>query len=314
VPGPDAGAPYVVAFPEFARITETSRLPNHGQGFAISGNAAVNQTLGGIEWRRSAGIDNGVATISASIRSVAPEFPASEAPAVQQGLRDMAHHPVDVVQTGAYHRTPQEVAAARMPVTAQDYAQQGSALVDAGNYADAVSMFGKALALDSHAAWALAERGIAQAALGHAALATQDFDSARADAAVQPSPAPTLNAMCWRKATQASASGAMLAAALADCDAALTLMPAAFQIMDSRGVVLLRLGRNDAAIEQYGKALAIESRLASSLYGRALAEARLGQNAAHDRDAAAALAIDPTVTGVFSKLGLKPEGAAPLTH
>ena len=286
-------------------------MPNRGRGFAITRDAAVDQTLGGVEWKRDAHLVAGVATITASERSLAPEFPAKDAPAVQQALRELAHRGVYIVQTAAYRRTPQEVAQmlATPPVTARDYLNRGDAMIDAGKYADALAALDKALekagSQQPHSAWVLALRGIAHDGLGQAALATQDFDAARSTAGS----ALVLNEICWRKATLGRAPITILTSALADCDAALKLMPEAFQIMDSRALVLLRLGRNAEAVDQYGKALALDPKLAASLYGRALAEARLGHAAAQDRDVAAARAVDPGIADVFADFGMKADPA-----
>jgi tetratricopeptide (TPR) repeat protein len=142
----------------------------------------------------------------------------------------------------------------------------------------------------------LSRRGIAYLHTGDAASADKDFDAARALAKT----GAALNELCWSKAIE----GVALDRALAECDAAIALAPDAANIQDSRAFVLLRLGRIDEALDQYGKVLA-KTQLPGSLYGRSLAEAHKGDQAAADRDAAAALKLDPQIQDDFDAYGMK---------
>jgi hypothetical protein len=81
-------------------------------------------------------------------------------------------------------------------------------------------------------------------------------------------------------------------------------------ILDSRGFVLLRLGRAQDAIAQYDAALAVSPDKAPSLYGRAVAEARIGDKAASARDLAAAQKADAGVVDRFTSYGVTVDGAA----
>ena len=66
------------------------------------------------------------------------------------------------------------------------------------------------------------------------------------------------------------------------------LKPNAASVLDSRGLVQLRLGRFDEAIEDYDAALKDEPLQAPSLFGRGLAELRKGAKAQGEADMAAA--------------------------
>jgi tetratricopeptide (TPR) repeat protein len=125
----------------------------------------------------------------------------------------------------------------------------------------------------------LIRRGILRHRLGRPAEGSADFKAA---AAMQ-SGANGFNNMCWAKAT----AGVALESALDDCNEALKLVPGQAAYLDSRGLVMLRLGRFDEAIDDYTKAMA-KSDFASALMGRALAYARKGdaKRAAADRAAA----------------------------
>ena len=112
-----------------------------------------------------------------------------------------------------------------------------------------------------------------------------------------------LNARCRRWAV----AGLVLAAALADCDAALRRMPknsAAF--LDSRGLAHLRMGDLDKAIADYDQALGAQPKLAWSLYGRGLARLKKGQIAEGKADIAAAVALDRGIPARANKYGLAP--------
>jgi len=126
---------------------------------------------------------------------------------------------------------------------------------------------------------------------------------ARGDAqlARKPDDADSLNDACWRRAT----FRVELEKAAAECDKAIARQSSAM-VLDSRGLVWLQRGDWAKAAVDYGSALASRPRTASSLYGRGLARARLGQVADSRNDIAAALRIDPTIARTYEQYGLKP--------
>ena len=105
-----------------------------------------------------------------------------------------------------------------------------------------------------------------------------------------------------------------LGAALADCDKGVALAPRSPANLDSRALVLLRLGRLDEAIAGYDLALKLAPRQAISLYGRGLAKLGKGQGMAGQADLAAARAMRPHVDDVFAEYGLKPPEAYAATN
>jgi tetratricopeptide (TPR) repeat protein len=110
-----------------------------------------------------------------------------------------------------------------------------------------------------------------------------------------------LNEICWKQA-QANFD---LDRALADCEAALKVKPEA-AYLDSAGLVLLRLGRFDEAIDRYTRALAKMPNLPSSLFGRGIAERRKGAGAASEADLKAATAKSATVAADYAEFGVAP--------
>lgn len=71
-------APYMVMHPTYTLLQQTIQLPDGGDGFSIQGED-VDLTIAGTHYIRELGIDDGVMTLLVSARTVAPEFPASEA-------------------------------------------------------------------------------------------------------------------------------------------------------------------------------------------------------------------------------------------
>jgi tetratricopeptide (TPR) repeat protein/predicted aspartyl protease len=113
-----------------------------------------------------------------------------------------------------------------------------------------------------------------------------------------------LNARCWARAAWRKE----LDAALADCELALRRDKTS-EVMESRGLVLLRMGRLDEAIAQYTAAIRAQPRAAPALYGRGLAELKKGAKAEGETDIAAAMAIAPGLVAEYKRFGIAPDEA-----
>ena len=184
------------------------------------------------------------------------------------------------------------------PNFADAVAEKANLQADSGDMSGAISTYSSALSTSPDDPALLMGRGIAYARSGDAARSETDFQRARGKA----SEPVIFNNMCWAKAT----AGVALDSALTDCDTALAKAPDVPGYLDSRGLVLLRLGRLDAAIADYNRALAKSPNMPSSLFGRAVAWARKGDRAKSETDAAAAAKIDPDVRAEFERYGVKP--------
>ena len=149
-----------------------------------------------------------------------------------------------------------------------------------------------------------AELGHLYHALGDRATAIGQFDLWIAAHQEQGDMAGVLNARCWSRAQL----GQDLDKALADCNRALRLMRSPADVLDSRGLVYLRMGRLDQAIADYDAALAKNPKLAWSLYGRGLVRLKKGMKAEGEADLKAALAISPKLADEAKKVGLTLEG------
>lgn len=110
------------------------------------------------------------------------------------------------------------------------------------------------------------------------------------------------NNLCWRRASHDQDLGG----ALRDCGRALRYEPEAAAILDSTGLVNLRLGKLDRAIEDYDAALRRNARMPTSLYGRGLAELRKGEKAKGQADLTAARKLDAGIVERFARMGLAP--------
>jgi tetratricopeptide (TPR) repeat protein/predicted aspartyl protease len=105
---------------------------------------------------------------------------------------------------------------------------------------------------------------------------------------------------CWAKAL----AGQDLKVALEDCDAVLAVVPRTGGLLNSRGLVWLRLGRFEKAIADYNAALALAPKQAWSLYGRGLAKLKTGRVDAGKADIATALSIRPDLAEDAGHYGL----------
>jgi len=309
-------------------------------------------------------------TMLASERSLAPEFPAAEAPAAERALRALARADVDIAVDGAVDATSPAPEGDTTPTDAAGLTARGAQRLAAGRYDQAIADFTAAVKLEPTVAKHYYNRGVADFEKGDDTAALADFDAALkiephdrlpafaraqlylsrgdraaaqkaydaviASAPTDPNPiwqagnafsfakdfdtaiayydrliskfstdkrlAEMLNARCWTRAI----SGRNLEAGVADCEAGLKLKPGAADILDSEGLLELRLGRWDKAISDYDLVLAQHPDTPTSLFGRGLAKHFNGLKSDGDADMVAASAIDVTIADQFARYGLKP--------
>jgi len=165
--------------------------------------------------------------------------------------------------------------------------------------ARAVADYDEAIRRDPQFGAAYHARGRLALRAGNAEAAAADDDRA---IALEPSNRRYLSAGCGSH----SVWGAQLDQALAYCDAALRMQPDHADTLDHRGLVYLRRGDFQAALNDFDAALRANASMTSALYGRGLARLRLGQNDAGRADIAAANAADESVAASYAELGLAP--------
>ena len=94
-PGPDQDAPYAVRFPAWSVKHTTIVLPNGGKGFSVVGET-IDRTVGATAIVRRVSLNAGVLTLDSSTRTIAAEYPASEAKSVTRFGADLNDDPVAV--------------------------------------------------------------------------------------------------------------------------------------------------------------------------------------------------------------------------
>ncbi len=149
---------------------------------------------------------------------------------------------------------------------------------------------------------------VARAIRGNAYIGLGDYTDAMADhdavLKVVPTDVGALINACWVRAL----ANVELDRALTYCDAATKDAAAhrrAAGAFDTRGFLHYRRGEYALAVADYSSALKA-AKFASALYGRGLAELRLGKEAAGREDMAAALKLDPAIANTYAKRGAVP--------
>jgi tetratricopeptide (TPR) repeat protein len=172
---------------------------------------------------------------------------------------------------------------------------KGYYLTEAGQFAEALRYYDRAVKSD-HSVDTGANRAVALYKLGRTAEAEKVFSGLRTQAKT----AVELNDLCWIKAT----AGILLDSALEECRDALQMRPDTGPFLDSLGMVLLKLGKTDEALDAYNKAIA-KNVGADSLMGRAFVYLHKGERASAETDAAAARKVSPNIDEVFANYGLR---------
>ena len=188
------------------------------------------------------------------------------------------------------------------PKNAEISLARAGAYADAERWSDAIQILNRAAGAQPIPQGVIEMRARIHARAGNSALASKDFAAWRLKVGAD---ANQLNALCWSEATV----GFDLSGALADCDAALKASPKEAAFLDSRGLVLLRLGRFQDAIDAYNAAIETRPRQAQSLYGRGLAKLRLNRREEGEADLAAARTEFAKVDEEFAGYGLRPTSA-----
>jgi len=271
-PGQDITAPFAVNFPYFTKSKETILLP---PGFATTGSdaarkAEVVQTVAGIEYRRHATFSANTFAIETSERSIAPEFPAKDAPAAQSILRKLFSQTAYLEKPNGYEISDRDLTAMleTTPTTVDEFVTRGKALFDADRYDEAVKDFSQANALDPKNGDVLARRGLAYVQNG-------DLEKARPD-----------------------------------LDAASAIDPKNQVVFHARGLMAEQVGATKDAIEAYSAALVLWPDDGFALIHRASAYRESGNDLAALQDAAAALKVNASWidlylmrANIFRKLG-----------
>lgn len=167
-----------------------------------------------------------------------------------------------------------------------------------GDYTRAITDWDETIRLSPDVAGNYWRRGMVWQDLESYGRAVADYDRALERT---PNSAEFLNSRCFVRAIQ----GRDLDQALDDCEAALRINDSPY-ILDSRAAVKLAAGDFDGAYADFDAAYRREPALAASLYGRGLAQIRLGRTEAGRRDIAEALVKDPDAADNYEQMGQRP--------
>lgn len=144
----------------------------------------------------------------------------------------------------------------------------------------------------------LAYRAIVHGKMGKPSLADEDLKAARAAAGTR----LTLNNLAWFLAQHQTA----LPQALSAVNAALDQEPGSGAYLDTKGMILLQMGRYLDSLDVYNAALKLRPGMANSLFGRGIARRRSGDKAGGDADLLAARQEYPGIDREYANYGLKP--------
>lgn len=181
------------------------------------------------------------------------------------------------------------------PANAEALYAKADILQEKGEFAAAAVVYTQLIEHEQPSADLFNSRGMALARADRAAEGEPDFAKAR-ELAVE---ASGLNSICYSK----SVLNVALERALAECDESLRLNPGDAATLDSRGTVLVRLGRFAEAIRDFDQALEQVPSLTTSLYLRALARSKTGDRAGARADLARVREFNPPLEEWMERRG-----------
>jgi protein O-mannosyl-transferase len=171
----------------------------------------------------------------------------------------------------------------------------GKALADAGQAAEALKYYDKAIKLNPHFYAAYCNRGAAYDALGKYNLAIRDFDRA---IEINPTYAKAYS----NRGTEYGELG-NYKQAIGDFDKAIEINPAYAAAYSNRGAIRHLLGNYNAAIGDFSKAIDINPKYAEAYNNRGAAYALLGNHKQAIGDYDRAIEINPTYADAYYNRG-----------
>jgi predicted aspartyl protease/Flp pilus assembly protein TadD len=201
--------------------------------------------------------------------------------------------------------TSADGASAAEPTTAEGYFNRATASLQHGDIDAGLSDLNHAITLNATFSAAIFRRGQVYDARRDWAHAQQDFDAAVALAPTNPA---YLNEKCWSRAVH----GNDLDVAKAACDASLRIHANDANVLDSRGLVLLRQQQYAPAWADYDAAVRASPTAAHPLYGRGIAALRLGRTEQGRADIARATALNAHIAEEYAAYGITAEPSSPV--
>src|ERR1035437_193512 len=203
------------------------------------------------------------------------------------------------------------------PTYAKAFNNRGVANLKKGEYDRALENLNEAIKLDPTYASAFANRAETYQRKNDFDHAARDYDEALR---LKPDFRTIWSGRCWTRAVLGE-----LQAGLADCNKALQFEPNYAttydaQVIslkigpresylavthDARGLIYLKMGQFDSAIDDYNSALRFDASLARALYGRGLAKRKKGDASGADADMTAAKTIQAKIGDDFARYGVQ---------
>jgi len=288
-------APFEIEYPDYWESRETIKLPGHGEGFKLQGEA-IDQEIGGVyAFHRKAGISGETVTMESSTRALAPELAASKAEQTSSDMSALTKNAVYVRLPDDYMATVADIAALQGNKAALVAAlvHRGAAHLDRQEFAEAVADEDAALLQDpqnarAHALRALglafrkdgaadaaadralaldAKEGLAWRAKGMVASQQKRYADAEAafsrEVAIEPD---SRQALALRAASRLLLE--RYADSLADADAALRTGQSS-DLLILRAGALMGLERKDEALADADRAVALAPTVAAVRNARA---------------------------------------------
>ena len=292
-PGPHSDAPFAVDYPAYSRWTVTITLPQKGAGFRLAGAPPhVDETIAGRLYQRDTQIENGVVTMVASERSLAPEFTYSEAQTAGPSLAALSESDVFVRSPTMFEETARsdDEGGDVAPSDAAGFNIRGVEFLHHHNYDKAVADFTEAARRDPKAAKYVYNRGVAHFEKGDDGLALADFSEA-----IRLNPQDTTALLARADLNLIKGNRAL---ADKDYEEAIRISPADVIVLSRRAYGYERAGLFEAAVRAFDVVInqkPDKKWMAGFLNDRCWAKAEWGhelQGALADCDAALALRPD----------------------
>jgi tetratricopeptide (TPR) repeat protein len=194
--------------------------------------------------------------------------------------------------------TDEDAATRLRPEDRGAFIDRGKILVSLKRLDEALADLDEAWRIDPLDSNAEVTRGTILSRLGRATEATAMYD----EVVMRVGSGEGANDVCWMIAL----ADVDLPRAEALCAGAVKAGPSEAAYWDSYGLVALRDGRLDVAKTRYDHALALNPRLAPSLYARGIVKLRQGDKAGGASDIAAAKALDASVARSLTEAGVSP--------
>lgn len=176
-------------------------------------------------------------------------------------------------------------------LTPWDHIRRGNRHYHAGEYADAITDYNQAIALDPKLAEAYNNRGAANNNLGKYAEAIADYDQA---ITLDPK-----DAVAYSNRGAANNHLGKYAEAIADCTQAIALDPKDAGAYNNRGIAYRNLGKYAEAIADYDQAITLGPELTATYHNRGLARYYLKQYSAAVEDFTKAIELAPTTAAYY---------------